>query len=383
MGTMGQPRVLITDDDDTTLEMLEAALQAHYAVTTAHCGPAALEIARTRDFDLIVLDVDMPDMDGYATCKALKAEARTRDVPVLFLSAKVNIDERLRGYRVGGSDYLTKPFDVEELITKISLAVSQREHDRQLNSQIEQARQNALLTAHLYDEAGVVLGFQRKLRHCNNHVDMAQLFFAALARMGFEGCLRLSGRLGVTSRSGQGECSALGLSLLDHLESVGGTRIQAVGDNTSFNFGQVLILVRNLPLHPANSHHSAEEIERLTRVRDNIALMADGMLSRLQALDAAQEHNTFEHSLHLVSATRDALVDISAQQHANRMLLGDVLQQLNQEVETAYIHLGLSESQEEHLSTLIRRCINEAMSLFDQSNEIEAHLQKLIVRLNA
>lgn len=83
----------------------------------------------------------------------------------------------------------------------------------------------------------------------------------------------------------------------------------------------------------------------------------------------------------MVSMTREALVDISAQQHANRMQMGQVFQRMNSEVEQLFIHLGLSESQEEHLSNTLRRHIAEAMGVFDHSNQIEAHLNKLIARL--
>lgn len=379
---MTSARVLITDDDDMTLEMLQASLAGHYQVRLARSGKEALALAAREDFDLVVLDVDMPGLDGYATCTALKAESRTAEVPVIFLSALVNIEERLRGYRVGGADYLTKPFDVNELITKIDLAVGQRARSRTLNNQIEEAMNTALATASMYGEVGVVLDLQRQLGQCRAYVDIANAFFSALAQLGFEGCLRLSGRYGVMSRSGQGECSALGHSILDYLEQRDGPTVQAVGDNTSFNYGNVLMLVRNLPMNPQPGQHPQDELDRLARVRDNVALMAEGIVSRMKAMDVELEKTSFEHSQKLVAATREALVDISAQQHANRLHMGQVFQRMHGEVEQSFIHLGLSESQEEHLSNTLRRYISEAMGVFDQSNQIEAHLNKLISRLN-
>jgi CheY-like chemotaxis protein len=380
---MGQARVLITDDDDMTLEMLDAALQDRYKVTTAHSGNEALALAEKQDFDMILLDVDMPEMDGYATCTALKAQSRSADVPVLFLSARVNVEERLRGYRVGGTDYLTKPFDVVELTAKIELAVEQRERNRMLNDQIEEAMNTAMNTANMYGEVGVVLELQRQLGNCYEYIDIATAFFSALERMGFEGCLRLTGRQGVSSRSGQGECTALGNSLLDHLETLKNTKIQAVGDNTSFNYGNVLILVRNLPMNPKGSQYNSDDLDRLARVRDNVALMAEGIVARMRALDIEMEKSSFEHSQKLVAATREALVDISAQQHANRMQMGQVFQRMDSEVEQSFVHLGLSETQEEHLSGMLKRYMAEALAVFDHSNQIEAHLQKLISKLNA
>lgn len=379
---MTQARVLITDDDEMTLEMLEAALQDRYQVTLAHSGQEAIDKAGGQAFDLIVLDVDMPVMDGYATCTALKALPQTADVPVLFLSARINIEERLRGYRVGGTDYLTKPFDVVELTTKIDLAVEQRARNQQLNNQVEEAINTALATANMYGEVGVVLDLQRQLSDCYNYVDIAQAFFSALEKMGFAGCLRLTGRQGVVSRSGQGECTALGHSLLDHLESFKDPKIQAVGDNTSFNYGNVVMLVRNLPMNPQPGQYSQDDIDRMARVRDNVALMAEGIVARLRALDNEMEKSSFEHTQKLVAATREALVDISAQQHANRMHMGQVFQRMHSEVEQSFIHLGLSETQEEHLSNTLKRYIGEAMGVFDHSNQIEAHLNKLISKLH-
>ena len=379
---MAPAHVLITDDDEMTLEMLEAALQDRYQVTLAHSGQEAIDKAAGQAFDLIVLDVDMPVMDGYATCTALKALPQTTDVPVLFLSARINIEERLRGYRVGGTDYLTKPFDVVELTTKIDLAVEQRARSQQLNSQVEEAINTALATANMYGEVGVVLDLQRQLSDCYDYVDIAQAFFSALEKMGFAGCLRLTGRQGVVSRSGQGECTALGHSLLDHLESFKEPKIQAVGDNTSFNYGNVVMLVRNLPMNPQPGQYSQDAIDRMARVRDNVALMAEGIVARLRALDNEMEKSSFEHTQKLVAATREALVDISAQQHANRMHMGQVFQRMHSEVEQSFIHLGLSETQEEHLSNTLKRYIGEAMGVFDHSNQIEAHLNKLISKLH-
>ena len=380
---MGQARVLITDDDEMTLEMLQAALQHRCHVTTANSGRQAIALATQQPFDLVLLDVEMPEMDGYATCAALKAHSFSNAVPVLFLSARISIDERLQGYRVGASDYLTKPFDVDELITKIELTVAQRERDRDLCGQVAQALSTAMATADMYGEMGVVLEMQRQLSHCQTYPDMALAFFNALANLGFDGCLRLTGRHGVMSRSASAECSALENSILDHIERGVGPSIQAVGENTSLRYGSVLMLIRNLPVTPSDKDFSPDEIDRLGRARDNVALLAEGLMARMHSLDIEAEKAGLVQSQHLVSLTREALVDIAAQQHANRMHLSQVLQRLNSEVEQSFVHLGLSERQEELLSSTLRRHISEALSVFDHSDEIDAHINSLISQLDA
>lgn len=380
---MDRAKLLVADDDDVTLTMLDAALSAYHEVVAVTGGQAALAAAQKDPFDLVLLDVDMPDMDGYAACQALKAEPTTADVPVLFLSARVNLDERLRGYRVGASDYLTKPFEVAELHTKIALAVEQRARQRALSGQLDEAMSAVISAADLYGEVGVVLTFQRRLAECRHYRALAEVFFDTLTQLGFDGCLRLVGRAGVYSSTARTECSALETSLLDHIEQTKGPSIQAVGhDNTSYNYGSVVILVRRLPQSPSPGQFDPDTIDRLARARDNVALLAEGLMARMRALDAENQHNHAERAAKLVAITREALVDISAQQHANRMHLEQVFQRLRAAVEASYIHLGLSDVQEEQLSDTLQRHIEQAMTVVDQSNQMEAHMNKLIRSLN-
>ena len=379
---MENAKLLIADDDATTLAMLEASLQDRFAVQTATSGEAAVQQATDDAFDLVLLDVQMPDMDGYAACEAIKRQHP--DIPVIFLSACITLDERLRGYQAGGDDYVTKPFDVTELTAKIERALAHRRRARELNGQIEEAMNTVLSTANLYGEVGQVLAFQREIATCDSFDALADVFFRTLEAMGFDGCLRLSGRQGVMSRTARAPCSALENSILDHVEARGGPSIQPVGpENTSYHYGSVLMLVRNLPQNPSPERMSMDEIDRLARARDNVALMAEGLLVRLRALDTETENSALHLQQRQVQMARETLVDISAQQHAIRMQLGQVLQDMHADVEASFIHLGLTETQEEHLSNTLRRYIRDAMAVFDQSQQIEAHLVGLIGQLDA
>jgi CheY-like chemotaxis protein len=375
--------LLIADDDELALEMLDAALQGEHQITKAHNGKEALALAQHTPFDVVLLDVDMPGLDGYRTCERLKANARTADVPVIFLSAKVNLDERLQGYRVGAQDYLTKPFDVTELTAKIALAVEQRQRNRELNGQVEEAMNTAMATANMYGEVGVVLQMQRDLSACKTYSAIADTYFEALRQLGFDGCLRLTGRQGVLGRTARAECSALENSILDHLERLSGPAIQAVGqEHTCYRYGSALLLVQHLPMSPRIQDVGLEEYDRLARARDNVALLAEGILARMRSLDVEVENGSLEHAKVLVAWTRDALADLSAQQHANRMRMSQVLHQLSFEVEQTFVQLGLTEQQEEMLSETMRARIAEALSIFDNDNEIDAHMRSLIERLH-
>jgi signal transduction histidine kinase len=111
--------VLVVDDNPANLDLLAQILGARgYRVRAVPSGAMALSSARLSPPDLILLDIKMPDLDGYATCQALKAEAATRDIPVIFISALDEAWDKVKAFQAGGSDYLTKPFYAEEVLVR-------------------------------------------------------------------------------------------------------------------------------------------------------------------------------------------------------------------------------------------------------------------------
>jgi len=112
------PRVLVVDDEPNIRELVQMALNFHgCAVTTGATGEDALQLARAYDPDLIVLDVLLPDIDGFEVCRRLRSVAN--DVPVIFLTARDATADTVTGLTIGGDDYITKPFSVEALVARV------------------------------------------------------------------------------------------------------------------------------------------------------------------------------------------------------------------------------------------------------------------------
>ena len=152
-------RVMIVDDNENNLYSLNALIGKYMDVEViqAASGQAALEMALDDPrIDLIVLDIQMPDMDGFQTASMLKVRQRTRDIPIIFLTAAYKTDEfQKKGYEVGAADYLLKPIDDNQLINKISTYFRLIENERDLNRQLEEqvaARTQELRKAHQYLE---------------------------------------------------------------------------------------------------------------------------------------------------------------------------------------------------------------------------------------
>jgi DNA-binding response OmpR family regulator len=118
-------RILVVDDDPSLTELLEMVLvDAGYQVKIATNGRDAVTQAVGEPPDLVVLDIVMPEMDGWETSEHLLSHERTSQIPIIFLTAKVNPADQLRGWYGGCFAYLTKPFDIQELLEKVEQALA-------------------------------------------------------------------------------------------------------------------------------------------------------------------------------------------------------------------------------------------------------------------
>jgi signal transduction histidine kinase len=137
-----QANILVVDDTPTNLQLLVSILaEQGYEAQLASNGRTALSLAQAEPPDLILLDIMMPGMDGYEVCEKLKADERTRDVPVIFLSALNEVFDKVKAFSIGGIDYIIKPFHIEEVLahvkTHLAVRATQKQLERQ-NSQLEQ-----------------------------------------------------------------------------------------------------------------------------------------------------------------------------------------------------------------------------------------------------
>jgi signal transduction histidine kinase len=118
--TPAKANILVVDDTPANLRLLVGLLtEQGYAVRPARDGFQALSIAQGVGLDLILLDIQMPQIDGYEVCSKLKANEKTRDIPVIFISALSDVFDKVKAFGVGGVDYITKPFQVEEVLARV------------------------------------------------------------------------------------------------------------------------------------------------------------------------------------------------------------------------------------------------------------------------
>jgi len=147
-----QETVLLVDDNPTNLEVLYQTLEDRgYRLLVARSGPAALKIAVDMHPTLILLDIMMPEMDGFEVCRRIKASARTADIAVIFLSALGDTESKVHGFQLGAVDFIAKPFQTEEIVVRVATHVRISALERELarrNRELESELTRILSTMH-------------------------------------------------------------------------------------------------------------------------------------------------------------------------------------------------------------------------------------------
>ncbi|MEL6349744.1 MAG: response regulator [Myxococcota bacterium] len=132
-------RILIIDDNTANLKVATMHLSNYtYVVLTARDGESGLRRARHAMPDLILLDIQMPGIDGYETCRRLKADPVTADIPIIYMTARAQVDDKLRAFELGGVDYITKPFEASELIARVQNHLQIVHQKRQISKHAEE-----------------------------------------------------------------------------------------------------------------------------------------------------------------------------------------------------------------------------------------------------
>jgi DNA-binding response OmpR family regulator len=117
---MGQKKILVVDDEVDLVETIRFPLESEgFTVLVSYNGEDALNQARTENPDLILLDIMLPKLDGYKVCRLLKFDERYRNIPILMLTAKTQEKDKTIGMETGADEYITKPFDMDELLEKV------------------------------------------------------------------------------------------------------------------------------------------------------------------------------------------------------------------------------------------------------------------------
>lgn len=360
-------RVFAVDDDAIILDLLAGTLGGICQLETFFAADACLNRLAEAKPDLFLLDVSMPEMDGYTLCRRLKDDWETQDIPILFVSANDDNETRMRCYEAGGDDFIQKPFEPSEMLGKLKVAGRILAEKKALHEQAGYAQRTAMAAMVSMGDLGVVLQFLSKSFTCNTLEELAQVMLEAMGQYDLQAALQL--RIGdeVLSLSQNGRNVPLEVSVLNHVRQSG--RIFQFKSRCVFNYGRVTLMVNNMPL---------DDADRCGRIRDNGALLAEGADARLKALEiewlAAQRRSGIEAALPRLYSTLDG---VQSNYRRNSFELTQVMIEFQEALTKAFIHLGLMERQEEQLSSMANEFMLRVVGTQDASLVIVGQLEAL------
>ncbi|PCK09364.1 MAG: hypothetical protein COA42_04345 [Alteromonadaceae bacterium] len=366
-----QQHIMIVDDNADNRELLEDIFEDDYRITSVSKGQACLDACSVAAPDIILLDVNMPVMDGYQVCKLLKGNVDTALIPVVFVSALVSIEERLHGFEVGAEDYVTKPFGDENIIEIVIKNLERRQKTLDFERQSKEAMSTAFHAMTNSADLGQIVQFLKQSFTYKSPRSLATGLMDTTAKFGLRCCMLV--RCGFVSELVGCEKNSLEARVLER--SYKGERFIDFGARTLVNDKHVCLLVKNMPLDKPDDYG---------RIKDHLVSLIAGAEARAQSIEVEQmlEHERQGGLQSVILDSREELKEIrvlmeSQTNEAQRIIYG-----LSGSLEKITFSLGLSEDQEREITEELGRGVDEISELATYGARIAQTFDNFVTKLD-
>lgn len=358
--------ILLVDDDPFLLELHTAFLESKGWITTAaENGMQALELLKQTPevFDIVVTDVSMPQMDGYELCKQVRACQECNNIPVIFVSALTDLEEKLKGYSVGGEDYIIKPVLEEELYEKIKTQLDIRWKYKDLNKRVSESQNMAFEAMTFSSELGQVVECYKHMFEAKGYEEMAQILFGLTASFNLECTIQIYAPNRVYNLTDKGEVSPLEINVIELARKK--SRFYDFGSKTVINFSTFSLLLKNMPV---------DQPEKYGRLKDVFGMICNGVETKVQQLN---NDVLLQKRDEIIKSIQTALNNIehafSEVQKENITAIEDMIQDLD----GAVMILQLSDNQESEILDIANKCLSETNKSFYKGLKIREELENI------
>lgn len=256
-----QGSVLVVDDVPAICAMHRLMLARIFEVRAAGSGKEALAMCGQKLPDLVLLDVEMPELNGFDTCRKLR---EVTDIPIIFATAHDAPEEHLKAFEAGGTDICVKPMSAEILLRKVSMAIERHRERSLLLAERESLRSMAEQYLSSASASGSLLQFMRASLACKSHTALGQIFVDTARAMGVQCCIAIRHGGTETALSAEGQASPLEKSVLAQLSSMG--REIRFKNRLGLNYERVSVVVSNMP---------EEDSPEAIRIRDSMTQLVE------------------------------------------------------------------------------------------------------------
>ncbi len=342
------PKIFCVDDHLPNLKLLQASLK-NYECLLYESGESCLDNLLAEQPDLILLDVMMPGIDGIETCKRIRRHYPDSCLPVIFVSAKDSIEDRLKGYAAGGDDYICKPFEQAELHAKVQAVLKNK---KEMDQHRQKAQETEEILGGLHETSHVV-NFLQNVLAVRSIDSVAQLILNTLQAMQLACVIKIHFE-GRDSLFYSGNENVLENSIFDYIKSRG--RLVSFGSKVALNYPNISIIIRDMPDDEALGG----------RVRDHLALIMKGASSKITALQKERETlQQYSMLTDFMAELKDILSRLDDSYDKHKKFSEEIFANFVDDLDGAFMHMGLSEHQEFEL----RKIVEEAEERIQQEND--------------
>ncbi len=370
-----QRTVLLVDDDPDLISVHSAYLELlGFKSLHASNGKEALEIlsSNTQEIEIILSDVVMPEMSGYEFCQAVKENEATKDLPFLFISSHTTLEEKLKGYAVGGDDYINKPIRPEELGYKINMLLEARIKNKALSSQLAETHHTAIQAMTYSSDLGQILEFYKNSLNAESFDQLAGYLFETTKNYGLKVTLQLITPSETITLSEKGVAPPLESNVIELSRTKG--RYFDFGARTVINYQDFSLLIKNMPI---------DDPERYGTIKDTLGTLCNAIESRVRVLIS---NSTAKKNDEILETVKSTLKQVEALFSKIQKGNAKAIETLTDELEEAMLtSLGLNEHQEESIRKIAKDCLEaskevhkEGLALHDMFENINEQLRNVL-----
>lgn len=371
-------RVMIVDDNPSEIQTILGALKAHYTINIATSGEQAIKTLTAANEEqlpeLLLLDINMPGIDGYETCLEIKKTAKLQHIEVVFFSANDSTEEITKGFDVGACDYVIKPFDSDILLSKIKTALKNKEQRKSLTAAAKTANTIAMSAMRDSGDLGIILSFLRACFDVNNLDELAHCVIDALVGLNLTGSTLLYDNADSAIHSSDNSISELEITLLQRLRS-SAPSIHEYNRKVIIGREGIALLINDLP----------EDRDNAARLKDHLMTLVEGIQNKLAQIKQANEGKTARllKVRETVVGAHKKLTAVQEQQKNHKAGNMSILDEMVHEVEASFFAMGLTDAQEEQLLHIFTTAASKALDHFEKGIIIDQQLETIINELSS
>ena len=361
---MSDKTIMVVDDVESNRVLLKMILEDDFDIIESESGQDCLDKVKTKVPDIILLDVNMPGMSGYDVCIELRKHTESSTIPIIFISAMDNVEERLAGFEAGGNEYITKPIDPEHVLEKVNYYINHQAETKQAKEDASTAMQVAMEAMTSSSELGQIIEFVKSSQDIKTLEGIGEKFCEIAQGFGLSASAIIYGDTTnsyINCTKDSMECRVLN-KFRNSKE-----RIISIGVRTMVCSDAMGVLISDMPV---------DDESRYGRFKDHLAVLSsicDGRLLTIKSV-LSQTDQRKDVLNRVIKMTEKQVKQLALKLSSHDDTVRKVMLDMITELEAKLFTLGLDEDQEEQLMALAYSASEKLEEMKEGSKELEQEL---------